>query len=164
MTCSALRPLALAPSLGSVDPLFKGSSGSVPEWPDSSLASENQAWQGRREHEWHRHSRDRGRRQAPVCSRQRGASPTERTQTTPKVPDAPVSKFTLSLDGGNKGLLQNSANLCSTPQRISVKMVGQNGKTTNENSLLATPCAKEAKKQSKGRKARSADNTRRAGR
>ena len=34
------------------------------------------------------------------------------TTTFGAVPDAPVSKFTLSLDGGNKGLLQNSANLC----------------------------------------------------
>jgi hypothetical protein len=70
--------------------------------------------------------------------------------TFPAVPDAPVSKFTLSLDGGNKGLLVNSANLCSSPQRINVKMVGQNGKTTNETPLLTTPCGqKKAKRRSK---------------
>ena len=59
------------------------------------------------------------------------------------VPDAPVSKFTLSLDGGNKGLLQNSTNLCKAPLRVNVKMAGQNGKTTNENPLLATPCGEK---------------------
>ncbi len=65
------------------------------------------------------------------------------------VPDAPVSKFTLSLDGGNKGLLQNSANLCKAPLRLNVKMAGQNGKTTNENPLLATPCGQKERKANK---------------
>ena len=32
------------------------------------------------------------------------------------VPDAPVSKFTLSLDAGNKSLLQNETNICQAPQ------------------------------------------------
>jgi hypothetical protein len=54
------------------------------------------------------------------------------------------------LYGAKKGLLSNSANLCSSPQRINVKMRGQNGKTTNKNPLLATPCGqKKAKRRSK---------------
>jgi hypothetical protein len=59
------------------------------------------------------------------------------------VPDAPVSKFTLSLDGGKKGLLENSENICAAPQKAAVKMVGQNGRRTNTNSLLATSCLKK---------------------
>ena len=35
-----------------------------PESPGLRLASENQAWEGRREREWQRHSRNRGRTQA----------------------------------------------------------------------------------------------------
>ena len=33
------------------------------------------------------------------------------------VPDAPVSEFVLSLQGGKKGLLQNSTNICTHPQK-----------------------------------------------
>ena len=62
------------------------------------------------------------------------------------VPDAPVSNFTLSLDGGNKGLLENSANLCSATQHVSVQMTGQNGKTANQNPVLETPCGKKHKR------------------
>jgi hypothetical protein len=58
------------------------------------------------------------------------------------VPDAPVSKFTLSLDGGKKGLLESSENLCAGKQRASVRMVGQNGKVASSNQLLQTPCKK----------------------
>jgi hypothetical protein len=69
------------------------------------------------------------------------------------VPDAPVSKFTLSLDGGQKGLLQNSANLCKAPLRVNVKMAGQNGKAVEENPLLGIPCGKSAKKKHNKRQA-----------
>jgi hypothetical protein len=72
------------------------------------------------------------------------------------VPDAPVSKFILSLKGAKKGLLQNSANICSTPQLLNVKMVGQNGEKTNENSLLSTPCGSKAVKKRKAHKIRRA--------
>ncbi len=68
------------------------------------------------------------------------------------VPDAPVSKFTLSLYGGQKGLLSNSTNLCSSTQRINVSMVGQNGKTISESPVLATSCGKKHKAQRKGTK------------
>jgi hypothetical protein len=78
----------------------------------------------------------------------------QRLRTTfETIPDAPVSKFTLSLDGAKKGLLSNSANLCTAPQRINVKMVGQNGKTTNANPLLTTPCHEKHGKKHKAHRA-----------
>jgi hypothetical protein len=62
------------------------------------------------------------------------------------VPDAPVSKFTLNLDGGSKGLLQNDTNLCASTEHVSVKMDGQNGKSVDESPELQTPCAKKGEK------------------
>jgi hypothetical protein len=57
------------------------------------------------------------------------------------IPDAPVSKFVFELNGGKKlGLLQNSSNLCSSPQRAIVKMTGQNGKPDDFEAKIATSC------------------------
>jgi hypothetical protein len=58
------------------------------------------------------------------------------------VPDAPVSKFVLSLKGGKKGLIENSENLCTFTPRAKVQMTGQNGKTANSNLKLGTSCGK----------------------
>lgn len=57
------------------------------------------------------------------------------------VPDAPVSKFTLTMQGGKKGLLVNSRDLCSGPSRSLVQLDGQNGKTADERPLLHNDCA-----------------------
>lgn len=43
-------------------------------------------------------------------------------------PDAPVTRFTLSMQGGKKGLLVNSRDICRSRARASVQMTGQNGK------------------------------------
>jgi hypothetical protein len=43
------------------------------------------------------------------------------------VPDAPVTTFTLAMQGGKKGLLVNSQNLCKGTNRAHVRMTGQNG-------------------------------------
>jgi hypothetical protein len=59
------------------------------------------------------------------------------------VPDAPVSKFTLHLDGGKKGLLESSENLCAGQQRVSVRMVGQNGRVARSRRKLQTPCRRK---------------------
>jgi hypothetical protein len=40
------------------------------------------------------------------------------------IPDAPVSRFVLTLRGGRHGLLQNAANLCATPQLAAARFVG----------------------------------------
>ena len=67
------------------------------------------------------------------------------------VPDAPVSRFTLDLEGGNKGLLINSTNLCTSTQHVSVKMTGQNGKTVSQNPVLGNPCTGRADKRKRTR-------------
>jgi hypothetical protein len=56
------------------------------------------------------------------------------------LPDAPISKLTLTLKGGGRGLLENSTNLCAASEYVDVKMTGQNGKRTDERRLLATSC------------------------
>ena len=58
------------------------------------------------------------------------------------VPDVPVTKFTLMLAGGRKGLLVNSTNLCAGVQRAAVKMVGQNGARTKRRQGLQISCGK----------------------
>jgi hypothetical protein len=60
------------------------------------------------------------------------------------VPDAPVSKFVLTMQGAKKGLLVNSTGLCSQENRANVKMKGQNGKVHNFKPELANSCGKRA--------------------
>ncbi len=61
------------------------------------------------------------------------------------VPDAPVTKFTLSLKGGSKGLIQNSENICSKPQHALALFDAQNGKIRDLNPLIRTDCGAKAK-------------------
>jgi hypothetical protein len=70
------------------------------------------------------------------------------------VPDAPVTKFTLSLKGGKKSLLVNSRNLCKgKPARATVHMEGQNGKLHNGRPIVQNGCGKKSKKPHKSGKA-----------
>ena len=62
------------------------------------------------------------------------------------VPDAPVSKFTLSMKGGSKGLLENSENICGKPQHALAHFVAQNGKVDNYSPLIANSCKAKAKR------------------
>jgi hypothetical protein len=62
------------------------------------------------------------------------------------VPDAPVSKVVFEMQGGNKGLLINSRNLCKSPSRLSAKFAAHNGKTFNANPILQNDCAKKTRK------------------
>jgi len=63
------------------------------------------------------------------------------------VPDAPVTKFVLRMQGGRKGLLDNSRNLCKTTNRASVQMEAQNA-----SSLIATPVVQSSCKAKKKHK------------
>src|SRR5436853_917541 len=79
-----------------------------------------------------------------VDSVKKKGSEISRTRTTfQTVPDAPVSKFVLSLKGGKSGLLQNSTNLCAHPQRAAVRFRAQNGITKNFQQLIKTSCNKK---------------------
>jgi hypothetical protein len=62
------------------------------------------------------------------------------------VPDAPVSKFVLSMKGGKKSLLVNSANLCKNVNRATVKLDGQNGKVNDFRPVVGNDCGKKGRK------------------
>jgi hypothetical protein len=68
------------------------------------------------------------------------------------VPDVPVSKFTLTMLGGKKGLLENSTNLCRSANRAQVLLSAQSGKVSETNPVVANSCEKKggAKKGRKG--------------
>jgi hypothetical protein len=60
------------------------------------------------------------------------------------LPDAPISKFTLEMAGGKKGLFKVAANPCARTSRIIAILDGQNGAST-EQSVLPTSCKKAGK-------------------
>jgi hypothetical protein len=60
--------------------------------------------------------------------------------TFTNIPDAPITAFTLRMQGGKKGLLVNSTNLCAAPNRALVQTTGQNGKTHDFEPSLSTSC------------------------
>ena len=70
-----------------------------------------------------------------------------------RVPDAPVSRFTLNLYGGKKGLIQNTESLCSQPQIAAVTMDAQNGKSVAGNQKVRVPCnSQKQKRAGRGRR------------
>jgi hypothetical protein len=60
------------------------------------------------------------------------------------VPDAPVSKFVLKMQGGKKGLLVNNTELCEAKPRASAVFTGQNGKRSISKPLVKVGCGKGA--------------------
>ncbi len=66
-------------------------------------------------------------------------------------PDAPVSKFVLTMQGGEKGLLVNSENLCGKPQKAIADFVAQNGKVLKTRPPIANACKHKAKKKHKAK-------------
>jgi hypothetical protein len=66
------------------------------------------------------------------------------------VPDAPFTKFVLRLKGGNKGLPQNSRDICRRAFRATVQMDAQNGKIHDTRPVLGADCGKKAKRDKKG--------------
>jgi hypothetical protein len=63
------------------------------------------------------------------------------------VPDAPVSKFVLTMQGGKKGLLVNSTNLCKAKPRASLQFDAQNGKVADSSPLVKVAgCGKKKRK------------------
>jgi hypothetical protein len=60
-------------------------------------------------------------------------------------PDAPVSTFTLTMQGGKKGLLVNSTDLCKGTHRAEVSFDGHNGKQKDFRPELKAQCGKKGK-------------------
>jgi hypothetical protein len=56
------------------------------------------------------------------------------------IPDAPVSRFVLSMKGGDKGLLVNNEELCKVKPRARAEFTGQNGKRSVSNQLVKIGC------------------------
>jgi hypothetical protein len=71
------------------------------------------------------------------------------------VPDAPVTKFTLEMKGGKKGLLVNSTNLCKRTNRAIADFTGQNGKKHVFNPVLRARGCSKAKKHKHAKKHKS---------
>lgn len=61
-------------------------------------------------------------------------------------PDAPVSKFVLTMQGGKKGLLVNSTDICKAKPRATVLLDAQNGKTHDINPRVSASCGKGQKR------------------
>jgi hypothetical protein len=58
------------------------------------------------------------------------------------LPDTPVSKFTLRINGGKRGILvvTGHRSLCSRSQRAATLLVGENGRRDQHTVTMATPC------------------------
>ncbi len=70
--------------------------------------------------------------------------------TFESTPDVPVTSFTLTMQGGKKGLLVNSTNVCARKNRAIAHFTGQNGKVHDFKPVLKASCGK-AKKQKRRR-------------
>lgn len=76
--------------------------------------------------------------------------------TFSSIPDAAVSSFKLTINGGRKGLLVvtgRKENICKAPQTGSVAFTGQSGATENSNITFARPCGGGSRDKGKKRAA-----------
>jgi hypothetical protein len=62
------------------------------------------------------------------------------------VPDAPVTSFVLTMQGGKKGLLVNSTNLCAEVHRATAKFVAQNGRKRILRPAMKVSCGDKRQK------------------
>jgi hypothetical protein len=62
------------------------------------------------------------------------------------IPDVPVSRFVLEMQGGRKGLVVNSRNLCAGKNKAAAKLDGQNGKGHDFSPLVKPSCRGKAHK------------------
>jgi hypothetical protein len=70
--------------------------------------------------------------------------------TVESAPDAPLSKVELKMQGGKKGLIVNSRNLCNAKSRANVQFTGHNGKQSNANPVMKADCG--GKRKTKGQR------------
>ncbi len=72
--------------------------------------------------------------------------------TFDSVPDAPVTEFTMNMQGGKKGLVVNSQNLCVKKHKAAVRLTGQNGKAHNINPVVRSSACGKGRKAKKSRR------------
>ena len=65
------------------------------------------------------------------------------------VPDAPVSRFTLSLPAGKKGLLENSTDICRGKHKATATFTAHNGRVLTLRPELKARCGAKSRKGSK---------------
>jgi hypothetical protein len=61
------------------------------------------------------------------------------------IPDVPVESFTITMQGGKKGLLVNSRDICARTYRIKAEFDAQSGKETTIRPKLQAKCGKKRK-------------------
>jgi hypothetical protein len=66
------------------------------------------------------------------------------------IPDAPLTKVVLEMQGGQKGLIVNSTDLCVGEHRAEVELTGHNGKTATTHPELRAKCGKARHKKHTG--------------
>jgi hypothetical protein len=69
--------------------------------------------------------------------------------TFESVPDAPVSQFTIDLQGGKAGILVNSTNLCTRVNRATAKFTAQNGKAVTLRPVMQQGSCKKGSQRHK---------------
>jgi hypothetical protein len=69
-----------------------------------------------------------------------------------RIPDAAVTKFVLEMQGGKKGLIVNSRNLCAHTSRAIARFTGQNGKVSKFNPKVKNSCKKTKRSRSQGKR------------
>ncbi len=60
--------------------------------------------------------------------------------TFTEAPDAPITKVVVTMQGGKKGLVVNSTNLCAAQHHASVQLDAQNGKQSKASPLVQADC------------------------
>lgn len=71
--------------------------------------------------------------------------------TFESTPDVPVTKFTLEMQGGQKGLIVNSTDICKSKHRAIAKLKGQNGRVYEFNPVVKAKCGGKKAKKGKAR-------------
>jgi hypothetical protein len=67
------------------------------------------------------------------------------------LPDGPVTKFTMTMNGAKHGILVNSANACEGDARAEARFIGQNSETEVQRAPVRAKCKAKAKAKGKGR-------------
>ena len=84
--------------------------------------------------------------------------------TFASIPDTPVSKFTLSMIGGKKGLLENSTNICTNKQKVDAKITGRTAPAPIRSRCSRRPAARPPRRSAMRNAKRTATKNGRAGR
>ena len=75
--------------------------------------------------------------------------------TFSNLPDAPLSQFKLTMQGGGKGLLVNDRNICARAYRAAVLIEAQDGSTADQDPVIGDSCGAGARQHNRDKKRRS---------